>query len=85
MPIRTGKLGKICIKCNMVFIPTGRSCKLCPECSGKSKSWIHKLWLEQQKRLKKEEIKRTKKKSKKKKGKNLHRKYRGKSKTKHNL
>lgn len=33
MVIRTGKLGRICIRCNKTFIPTGgRNNKICPNC-----------------------------------------------------
>ena len=43
MPIRNGKLHKLCKKCGKSFLPSGRATKLCDKCKGRN-SQINK-WL----------------------------------------
>jgi hypothetical protein len=41
MPIRKGRLGKICIRCNKTFIPTGKTNKVCEKCHAQKQfKWL---------------------------------------------
>jgi len=47
MPIRNGKLWRLCLKCNVSFCPTGRCSKICNNCSNNKNSWLDKIVREQ--------------------------------------
>ena len=43
--IRKGRLGRICIKCNKTFIPTGKTQKTCEDCKPET-NWTKFLKLQ---------------------------------------
>lgn len=43
VPIRKGRLRRVCTKCNKMYFPTGRFCKVCPDCKHINPLWARLL------------------------------------------
>ena len=54
MVIRKGRLGRVCRKCEEVYIPTGKAQKLCPKCLSKRQPTIA-YWMKTQEKINKNE------------------------------
>ena len=53
MPIRKGRLGKVCIRCGKTFIPDGICNRICPDCCIVKRNNNINRWFDLQNKTKK--------------------------------